>query len=134
MRNMVDIGELLDMISPNRGQAIEKYIEIMEEDFIDEETMRDMYEESPIIGTEKFKRYIEDMEGQYEPMDLDQILKEACPKELEFHLIKEGSRKRYLTKYKRKYIELSRKEGYSYREIGNHIGITGASARNMLKQ
>ena len=134
MANIVDIGELLDMISINRQDAINKYIKLMEEDFVDDEIMVDIYEESPIIGTGKFKRYIEDMENQYEPLDLDQILQKACPGKLEFHLIKEGSRKRYLTKYKRKYIELSRKEGYSYKEIGENIGITGQSARNILEQ
>lgn len=130
IENMVDIEQLLNMLSTNRTKAIKKYIELMEEEIIDDEIMRQIHEEDPIIGTEKFKQDIEDM-MERDPIGLDQILKEVCPSELEFQLIKNGSRKRYLTKYKKEYIEWGRDEGYSYKEIGNNIGITGQSARTI---
>ena len=66
------------------------------------------------------------------PLSLDEILKTACPEEKEFQLIKEGSRKRYLTRYKKKYIELSRKKGYPYNQIGKNINISAAAARKIF--
>ncbi|NMB28200.1 MAG: hypothetical protein GX987_09155 [Tissierellia bacterium] len=132
MVNMVDIDEFLNMLSLNRTKAIEKYIELMEEDFIDDEIMKDIYERSSIIGTDEFKRSIEDIEEK-DLSGLDRILRQACPSDEEVELIKKGSRKRYLTKYKRRYIELSKEEGYSYDEIGKNIGITGSAIRSILK-
>lgn len=132
MVNMVDIDEFLNMLSLNRTKAIEKYIELMEEDFIDDEIMKDIYERSSIIGTDEFKRSIEDIEEK-DLSGLDRILRQACPSDEEVKLIKKGSRKRYLTKYKRRYIELSKEEGYSYDEIGKNIGITGSAIRSILK-
>ena len=76
----------------------------------------------------KFNKIEED-----EKTTLDQILMISCPSKVEFELIKASSRKRYLTKYKKKYINLSKDEGYSYYEIGKNIGISAAAVRNILK-
>lgn len=132
MVNVVNIDELLDMLSLNRTEAIDRYIELMDEKFIDNENMKDVYERSLIIGTDEFKRSIEGAK-EIEFSDLDRILRQVCPGDEEFELIKKGSRKRYLTKYKRRYIELSKEEGYSYDEIGHNIGVTRTAIRNMLK-
>lgn len=134
--NMVDIDELLEMLSWDRKKAIEKYMVLMDEEFKDYETLKDIYEGSAIIGTEEFIRSIGGYKGDKSngKMDLDEILKIACPTEHEFNLIKNGSRKRYLTKYKIKYIELGKKEGYTYGQIGENIGVSGTSVRKMLKK
>ncbi len=134
--NMVDIDELLEMLSWDRKKAIEKYMVLMDEEFKDYETLKDIYEGSAIIGTEEFIRSIGGYKGDKSngKMDLDEILKVACPTEYEFNLIKNGSRKRYLTKYKIKYIELGKKEGYTYYQIGENIGVSRTSVRKILKK
>lgn len=130
MDNIVDIDELLDMLSPNRIDAIRRYAELMEEDDLEYQVMKDMYEERDIIGKEEF---IQSLKEEEEVLALDEILKAACPTSVEYDLIKSGSRKRYLSKYKREYIALSRKEGYSYETIGEYIGITAAAARSLVR-
>ncbi|CCQ95126.1 conserved hypothetical protein [[Clostridium] ultunense Esp] len=134
--NMVDIDEFLEFLSSDRKKAIEKYMELMDEEINDYETLKDIYERSTIIGTEEFIRSIEGYKDgkNNEKMDLDEILKVACPTEYEFNLIKNGSRKRYLTKYKIKYIELGKKEGYTYYQIGENIGVSRTSVRKILKK
>ena len=131
MKNMVDIDELLNMLSLNRLVAIDKYIDLMEENITDYKTMKNAFERDIIIGTAKFKESIMGIEEDT-PLSLDEILKTACPEEKEFQLIKEGSRKRYLTRYKKKYIELSRKKGYPYNQIGKNINISAAAARKIF--
>lgn len=132
MESIVDINEFLNMLSLNRLEAIKKYAEIMEEDSLDYEIMKDVYEETPIIGTDEFKNSVIEIKKDH-TLSLDEILSLSCPSQVEFELIKSGSRKRYLTKYKIKYIKLSRKASYSYNKIGKNIGITGTSVRCILK-
>ena len=129
MDNIVDIDELLDMLSSNRIDAIRRYVELMSEDDLEYHIMKDMYEERDMIGKEEFIQSLE----EEELLSLDEILRTACPTSVEYDLIKSGSRKRYLSKYKREYIALGRKEGYSYEVIGNYIGVTAAAARSLLR-
>jgi REP element-mobilizing transposase RayT len=130
MEGVVDIGQILDILSLNRIEAIKKYVELMEEESLDYETMKNIYEETTMIGTERFKKSIIEIEDK--KSNLDEILRRVCPSQVEFELIKSGSRKRYLTKYKKRYAELCKKEGYTYSEIGANIGVSGTSVGSML--
>ena len=129
--NIVDIDEFLNILSPNRLKAIEKYIELMEEDNIDQENLMDLYENSDIIGAEDFIRKIRE-EGDSR-LSLDEILEKVCPSLEEFNLIKSGSRLRDLTVYKKEYIALAKEAGYSTIEIGENIGVTSQAIQNMMK-
>ncbi|MCF6466160.1 transposase [Clostridium sp. Cult2] len=131
--NMVDIDDFLGMLSLDRKNASEKYMELMDEEITDYEALKDIYERSSIIGREEFIKSIEESE-EGEKTTLDEILKISCPTENEFNFIKTGSRKRYLTKYKIKYIQLGKKEGYTYDQIGENIGVSGPSVRKILKE
>jgi hypothetical protein len=62
---------------------------------------------------------------------IEEILKEVCPIEEEYNIIKNASRKRYLTEYKVSYIKKARKYNYSYSEIVNHIRIADAAVINL---
>ena len=130
---MVNIDDFLEMLSSDRNKALEKYIELIDEEISDYEALEDKYERNPIIGSEQFIRTITEIKED-ERITLDEILKVSCPTENEFNLIKQGSRKRYLTKYKVKYIQLGKKEGYTYEEIGENIGVSGTSIRKMLME
>ncbi|SHD76390.1 transposase [Schnuerera ultunensis] len=131
--NMVDIDVLLDTLSLDRKESLTKYVELMDQEISNYENLKNFYEGNGIIGSQAFIRSFEKTKKD-EKMDLDEILKVACPTEYEFNLIKNGSRKRYLTKYKIKYIELGKKEGYTYYQIGENIGVSGTSTRNILKK
>ncbi|MBZ2175890.1 transposase [Schnuerera sp. xch1] len=129
MEGMVDIEEVLKMFSPNRIEAINQYIEFMEEE-IDFKTMKHICEDNPIIGTEKFVKSIKGIDDK-KRLSLDEILIKSCPTQEEYKLIKKGCRKRYLTEYKSKYIQEGREQGYTFDEIGQNIGITGVAARSL---
>lgn len=128
MDNMVDIDLLLDGISSNRIEALKGYEELMEGECLEYYALKEKYEKEHIIGKDKLKQSLEER-----ILSLEEILKSVCPTPVEFNLIKKGSRKRYLSKYKREYIDLSRKEGYSYDDIGSYIGVTAAAARNLAR-
>lgn len=129
--NMVDIDEFLNMFSSNRLRAIERYIELMEEDNIDQEIMVELYEDSDIIGTDEFIRKITMGEGAKK--SLDEILLKTCSNSQDFKLIKSGSRLRYLTEYKKEYIYLAQETGYNNVDIGRNIGITSQAVQNLIK-
>lgn len=131
--NIVDIDVLLDTLSLDRKESLTKYVELMDQEISNYENLKNFYEGNGIIGSQAFIRSFEKTEKD-ERTTLDEILKRSCPTENEFNLIKKGSRKRYLTKYKIKYIQLGRDEGYSYRQIGENIGVSGTSTRNILKK
>lgn len=126
MDNIVDIDMLLDGISSNRIEAIRGYEKFMAEESLEYHILKKKYEEEYVIGKSNLKQSIEES-----ILSLEEILNSVCPTPVEFNLIKGGSRKRYLSKYKREYIDLSRKEGYSYDAIGSYIGITATAARNL---
>ncbi|NLW41300.1 MAG: hypothetical protein GXY96_10340 [Tissierellia bacterium] len=128
--NMVDIHTLLESLSLDREVAIEKYKEAMELNTSNFKALENFYENKPIIGTRSFIRSIQ---GIRKRDNLDKILKDCCPTDIEFNLIKTGSRKRYLTKYKLKYIKLGRNQGYTYKQIGENIGVSATSVRNILR-
>ena len=130
LESMVNIEQVLNLLSPNRIESIKKYIEFMEREDEDYEYMKYKCENSKIIGTEEFVRQIL---GKNKRRSLDALLRESCPREEEFNLIKNGSRKRYLTQFKIKYIAMGKREGYGFKEIGENIGITAAAARALIK-
>ncbi len=127
MENMVNIEQVLAIFSPNRLESIERYIEYMDGG----EDGDCSWVHSSIVGTEDFIRR---MEGKETRKSLDELLRASCPTEVEFKLIKDGSRDRYLTQYKIKYILKGKSLGYTYKEIGENIGITGAAARSLAKK
>ncbi len=131
MDNMVDIDEFLNILSSNRIEAIKRYIDLMEKHDLEYQVLEDIYENGDVIGSEKF---IQSLQESIKVLSLDEILKKVCPTSVEYDLIKAGSRKRYLSKYKREYIVLGKEEGYSYNAIGSFIGITSAAARNLVKK
>ncbi|HHV38054.1 MAG TPA: hypothetical protein GXX70_01010 [Tepidimicrobium sp.] len=132
MESIVDIDKLLDMLSLNRVKAMERYAKLMEYIPMDYRDMKKYYEDIHIIGTDEFKKEIESAKDE-KPLELDRILQKVCPTKEDFKLVKCGSRKRYLTKYKKRYVELARKAGYSYKEIGDNIGITKSAISFLLR-
>lgn len=129
MENVVNIEDILNTFSANRIEAIKRYTEYMETEEEDWKAIKYRLENSSIIGTDEF---IMEIQGKKHRQSLDELLKRCCPTEEEFKLIKNGSRERYLTDYKVEYISMAKREGYTYKEIGENIGITGAAARSLI--
>ena len=126
MKNIVDIGFLLGMLSSDRIRAIREYIEFM--DRMDQggegqAELEKKLERTLSVGDEDFRAKIENNPIINAP-SLDEILKSVCESEGVFELLKRGSRKRVLTPYKIEYIKRARKHGYSYADIGKSIGVS----------
>ncbi|WP_353097368.1 transposase [Tissierella praeacuta] len=129
--NLVNINELLDIFSQNRMEAIHKYNELMDEPVEDYMISKEEFEDKEVIGTEEFRKSLEEDKNI---VSLDNILKIFCPTNLDYKLIKSGSRKRYLLKYKYEYAYEALSQGYTTKEIGRNISITGGAIRKILNE
>ena len=129
-RSFINIDTVLDMISMDRNIAINLYIEYMrnsEEDSVD-------FDEKKIIGDDAYEIMMSTRKVKPARIRLNEILMEVCPNTEEFELIKNGSRKRNLTKFKLEYIRKSIEANYTQREIGENIGISDAAVRELMRK
>jgi REP element-mobilizing transposase RayT len=127
IESFVDTSFILGMISKNRIEAIKTYRSCM---LKDDDTD---YDDMKIIGTQRSQSPIditpiEDMD------ELDKILAGACRNRGDFLLIKQSSRKRYLTPFKLSYIKMALESDYSLHQIGRNIGISQESVSAMLQR
>lgn len=114
---LVVIDFVLNIFSLNRKAAIEEYVKFMDSSVLEESAS---FEDIDIIG--EYKTAVEQV--KIERQSLDDILYEATNDEVLFKLIKDGSRKRKLTEYKKLYIMKSLSANYTMDEIGRNIGIS----------
>ena len=122
LQGIVDINFILTIFSNNRTDAIEAYI-----DFMDENRKEDIavFEEIDIIGrvnTRMLDNYVKE-----DKKSLDEILHKVTQDIKIDKEIKLGSRKRYLSRYKKEFIESAIKENYTMKEIGKSIFISDAA-------
>ena len=62
---------------------------------------------------------------------LDDMLYEIAQESHIYEAIKTGSRKRYLTKYKKSYIEKAISKNYTMKEIGEKMSVSEVAVFNM---
>ncbi|MBO8138802.1 MAG: transposase, partial [Desulfotomaculum sp.] len=124
----VDINLLLDIISKDRAAAIEKYKEFMS--FIE----KNDYDNAEVIGDDAFEMATAPHKQVITRKRLDEILIETGVSMEDFKLIKNGSRKRHLVKYKVLYIQEALKHNYTYKETAGNIGISDAAAHKLLEK
>ena len=132
--DFVDIQIILDMFNSHRKKALHKYSLFMAEKELD---LSKEFEEVQLIGETKHQTVVQNNkaeDGLSSPKrkGLDYILKEAVPSLEEFQLIKEGSRSRKLTPYKKEYVRQARSERYTLEEIGNNISLSQVAILKML--
>jgi REP element-mobilizing transposase RayT len=127
IKSFIDTSFILGMISKNRREAAKAYRSSMQED---DDTD---FDNVKIFGTRKDQAPsdILPLEGMEE---LDRILAGACPNREYFYLIKQSSRKRYLTPFKLSYIKKAVESNYSLQQIGRNIGISQESISAMLRR
>ncbi len=114
---LVDIDFVLNIFSLNRNSAINEYIKFMDASELEDGSS---FENIDIIGEHKTAVN----QTKIEKQTLDDILYEVTNNEELFSTIKNGSRKRNLTEYKKIYIMKSLSENYTMTEIGSNIGIS----------
>jgi hypothetical protein len=106
--------------------AIEKYKEFMEEN---EDTD---YSKLNAIGDEAYKVLCESKKEVKQRKRLNEILFDIGIGLIAYNQIKAGSRKGTLTKYKLSYAIAGIENHYTLKEIGENIGMTAVSVKNML--
>ena len=117
--SIVDIDYLLGTLSTDRSTSINEYSRIMDH-------YPNKYEE--LISFYSRAR----PEEKKTKKPLDSILREICLNEIDFDLVKKGSKKSYLMKYKKEFIEKARKLGYRSEEIGEAINISPRAVRKHI--
>jgi putative transposase len=119
----IDIDLVLNMIIDDRKEAIQKYCFFMNEIMQEKEEFEDV----DIVGEEAYKKMMKTTKEKSKREDLDVILNNIGVNEEQFLLIKNGSRKRGLTPFKIKHIEVALQYQYPLKKIGENIRITQTS-------
>ena len=89
---------------------------------------------SSAIGEEGYRILCESRKQVKQRKRLDEVIIETGVSQEDYELIKTGSRKRVLTKYKLKYITIGIENGYTMGEIGQNIGMTAAAVKDMMNR
>lgn len=116
---IVNIDFILNIFSEDRIKALKAYIDFMDENKKED---IDVFESVDIIGkvnTTAIDEYI-----KVDKKSLDQILEEITEDKNIYNELKHGSRKRYLTKYKKDFIDAALKVGYTMKQIGESLSIS----------
>ncbi len=125
----VDVGLILDMLSTNRQNAVNKYMDFMAEE------EKEKYEDYKVIG-----QTAETMDGNqarrndFAWKELDEILLGTGVDQKNFELIKKGSRKRELTRYKLLYIKEALQANYTLKAIGINVRVSDTAVQEMVKR
>ncbi|MEW6183089.1 MAG: hypothetical protein AB1500_07925, partial [Bacillota bacterium] len=114
-------------LAENRLDAIKKYQELMaEEDDSD-------YEKPDRIGDQSFMLAQRPWVKANERKRLDEILIDTGVSLDEYKLIKSGSRRRDLTRYKKLYVKAALEQRYTLKEIGGNIGLSDVAVYKLAK-
>jgi REP element-mobilizing transposase RayT len=126
LRGFVNTDIILTMLNSSRIEALKKYIELMnEKEEVD-------YEKEKVIGDEAYQLMCLSKRKKEERKRLDEILIETGVSNVDYELIKSGSRKRNLTKYKLEYARAALALRYTYKEIAQNIGIAESSVKDLV--
>ncbi|MCQ1528792.1 transposase [Lutispora saccharofermentans] len=117
---------IYNMLDKDTIGAIHKYKEFMAEP----EEMN--YSTLKAIGDEAYVVLCMSRKEEKQRRRLDELLFDTGISLIEYEQIKSGSRKRKLTEYKLRYAIAAKEEHYTLKEIGEHIGMTAISIKNML--
>lgn len=126
VKGFVNVDVVLNILDANRNEAVKKYIDLMsEKEEVD-------YEKEKAIGDEAYQLMCLSRRKTEERKRLDEILIETGINEEDYALVKSGSRKRRLTKYKLEYARAALSFKYTYKEIAYNINIKESSVKDMI--
>lgn len=126
MNGFICIDVVLDILDKDRKAAIKKYGELMMQ-----ETDED-YENIKAIGDEAYQIMCMSRKKNDVRKRLDEILIETGIKMEDYYLVKAGSRRRALTKYKLAYIRAALDLNYTYKEIGENINTSESAIKDLI--
>jgi len=126
IRSFVNTKIILEMLDKDITNATRVYKEFMDEP--EEEN----YSRLDTIGEEAYVILCSSRREEKQRKRLDEILFDTGVSITEYEHIKAGSRKRSLTEYKLRYAIAATEQYYTLKEIGEHIGMTSVSVKNML--
>lgn len=126
IKGFVNVDVVLNMLDADRNEAVKKYIDLMS---VKEE---EDYEKEKAIGDEAYQLMCLSRRKTEERKRLDEILIETGINEEDYALVKLGSRKRRLTKYKLEYARAALHLKYTYKEIAYNINIKESSVKDMV--
>lgn len=128
----VNIDQILNIFSLNRYDAMNKYFELMdspeESQNYDYNGIKAIFPE--ISFQDNIIKYLGD--NDHEKKTLDEIINGLSLGEIDCKLIKSGSRKRYLIDFKLLFIKEALKYKYTYKEIGEFIGISQSAVTKLI--
>ena len=125
-KGFVETGILLKSLDDNLGEAVQKYINSLLE------PAECKYYKDDALGTDEYKSSCKNREKIPARKRLDEILFDTGISIDDYTLVKSGSRKRRLSKFKFKYASVAKKSNYSYNEIGANIGMTDSGIKEMI--
>jgi REP element-mobilizing transposase RayT len=128
IRGFVNIDVVLDMIDKDRKEAIRKYKELMME------KVEEDYEKLKVIGDEAYQLMCSSKRKSTERKRLDEILIETGINMEDYALVKAGSRRRHLTKYKLEYARAALDLKYTYKDIGENIKATESAIKELISK
>ena len=126
INSFINTKIIFEMLDKDTVSAIQKYKEFMDES---EETN---YSKLDAIGEESYVVLCSSRKEEKKRKRLDELLFNAGVSMTEYEQIKAGSRKRTLTEYKLRYVIAAKEQHYTLKQIGEHIGMTAVSVKNML--
>lgn len=133
INGLVSVDKILNMFSDDRRIALEEYVRFMDGDEAKiSQKAYDEYEAVNIIGALKDEDQPVLNLG-YEDNTLDGILRRVVPTEEDFERIKARSRQRSLKDYKVRYVRIAVEQGYTFKEIGANIGVSGEAVNKIIK-
>jgi putative transposase len=124
----ISIDIILDMLSSDRKEAINKYSEYMKQE---EKTD---YDNVKVVGEEAYKIMCNTKKKIEHKKRLDEILIGQGLSEEKYELIKQGSRRRDLTGHKVNYAREAIRLNYTHKAIGENISISDAAVRNLKRR
>ena len=126
LKGFVNLDIVLNMLDIDRKESIRKYKELMKEyEEVD-------YENGKVIGDEAYQLMCLSKRKKEDRKRLDEILIDTGVNNEDYELIKSGSRKRKLTKYKLSYAKSALALRYTYKEIAQNIRITESSVKDLI--
>jgi REP element-mobilizing transposase RayT len=126
--SQVAIDKILEMFSENRQIAIVEYKKFMAQKELIENPM-EFFENATEIGDDE--KTGEDQSETQKRETLDQILERVTGSAENFKLIKSGSRQRALSIDKISYVKAAVDQGYTFKEIGENIGVSATAVNRM---
>lgn len=126
--SFINIGTILDMLSSDRKEAINKYREHMQQE---EQTD---YDNIKVVGEVAYQIMCSTKKKVEQKKRLNEILIDQGLSQEQYELIKKGSRRRELTEYKVNYAIEAIRLNYTHKEIGENIGMSDTAIRNLMKR